>query len=345
MRPPRLLVVSDYSYSAGGIEQFVFEFITRARSSYEVRLLTWDPATLAPEGVHKSYVAFGDLRPALAEFERADVVLLMASHNLRLLAVLTMQVLANRPQPLVTVLHTSGHSSPDIAAAESQSSWLSQVLKRSARVVAVSEDVEASVLPLIEAEPLKLSTIRNGARLTGRGRRETVGRRTTVSFIGRPQEQKGFPIFEKLAYELQGTGLQFHANTVSLPPPSHPGPIDFTYDLDEADLQAFFDRTDLLVAPYIRADGLPLAILEALNCGVPVLGFDSPGVGRLLRENGQIVIPANYGALRQAVCSWARGELLITPPTPGRIAGWDEQIGHYMRLMDGVLSRSAAPVR
>jgi glycosyltransferase involved in cell wall biosynthesis len=338
-------VVSDYSYSAGGVEQFVFEFISRARSIYDLRLLTWDPATLAPDGVPKLYVHYGDLRPAIAEFERADVVLLMASHNLRLLAVLTMQVLADRPQPLVTVLHTSGHSSPDSAAADSQLSWLLQVLKRSARVVAVSEDVEASVLPLIEEEALKVSTIRNGARLSGRGRREIGGRRTTVSFIGRPHEQKGFPLFEKLAYELQGTGLQFQANTVSLPPPSNHSPIDFTYDLDEAGLRAFFDRTDLLVAPYIRADGLPLALLEALNCGVPVVGFDSPGVGRLLRENGQIVIPANYGALREAVSSWARGELLVKPPTQGRIAGWDEQMGHYMRLIEDVFSQSAPPVR
>jgi glycosyltransferase involved in cell wall biosynthesis len=136
--------------------------------------------------------------------------------------------------------------------------------------------------------------------------------------------------------ELAGSGLEFAANTVSLPPPTEIPGVDHSFRLSDTELVDFFGSADLVLAPYLRADGLPLAVLEALNCGVPVLGFGVPGLGDLLQRNGQVVIEPTYGALISAVREWQSGQLNIKEPQAGSVTSWDAQLGRYQALFSAL---------
>ncbi len=323
----RLTVVSDYGYPAGGAEQFVCEFLARARSRFDCTLLTWESSALVPEGfVDLCAPTYGDVRSAWEAMATADVILVVTSFNVRLLAHLAQEFLTSKQTPAVTVVQTSGHSDPGSRSISVQEAWLAGLMA-SSDVIAVSPEV-AQALRKVVPHAGDIFVIENGARLSSHS---VVKRgRATVSFIGRPQPQKGFDLFVRLATQLRSTGLRFMANTVSLNP-AGPGPdIELSTRLSDAELVDFFLRSDLLVVPYRRADGLPLAVLEAINCGVPVVGFDTPGVGALLKRHRQVVVDPTYEALERAVLQWLDGSLPIIPPTPGSVPSWDEQIDKYL---------------
>lgn len=54
--------------------------------------------------------------------------------------------------------------------------------------------------------------------------------------------------------------------------------------LDEASLCAAYSGADLFVIPS-REDNFPNVIIEALACGLPYVGFDTGGVGDMIRED------------------------------------------------------------
>lgn len=330
----KVLVVSDYAWPSGGTEHFVCQLLTRGGARFDMHLLTWHPGVLTPDGFKDvQFVENGDVRPLLAAMGRADVLVVVTSFNVRLLARLAAEYIADSGIPAVVVVQTSGHSDPAAVSVARQDRWLTHLMLSSGATVAVSDAVRHGLEALVgdRGTEVRIETIENAARLTTDERAARERRR--VSFIGRPFAQKGYPLFARLADELSESGLVFRANTVTTEPdPPHPR-IEYSWLLSDVDLLDFFATTDLLIAPYIRADGLPLALLEAINCGVPVLGFDSPAVGPLLRRYHQLVIPANYDALRRALERWARGDLPSPPTRVGGVPGWSEQIAKYLALI------------
>ena len=334
-RPIRLLVVSDYSWAAGGSEQFVFELLTRATRLFECRMLTWQTGPPTPSRLAAQVtIQFGDVRAAWTAMDWADVMVVVTSFNVRMLARLALDHLGARESVAITVVQTSAHSDAEAAATDEQERWLSGLAARSHATVAVSGAVRAALINLLgDVEQVRrVEIVENAARLSTVSRRARERKR--ISFIGRPHAQKGWPVFVRLVHELAGGTLQFAANTVSVAPYYVPDGVEHTMLLGDADLVAFFDATDLLIAPYLHADGLPLALLEAINCGVPIIGFDSPAVAPLLRHHGQAVVAPTYAALRDAVCEWQADRLVLQAPVPGQVNGWDEQIGRLIHLIE-----------
>lgn len=331
----RLLVVSDYAWRTGGVEQFVDAFLGYASRLADCRLLTWDDPVRVPEGFDAvTSVVNGDVRGAWSCLHWADVVMVVTSFNVRLLARLAEEHLRTCHTPAVTVVQTSGHSYPGSSSTNIQEQWLRGLMEASYSTVAVSEAVRSTLERLFgPSRPTPpIVVIENAARLRATAARRG-DRRVRVSFVGRPSEQKGFPLFIRLARELRGTKMDFAANTVSVEPAEHSEGVVYSHLLDDDEMLAFFSETDLLVAPYLHADGLPLALLEAINCGVTVLGFDSPAVAPLLRRHRQAVIPPTYAALRDTVMAWHRGDLTIAAPAPGQVASWDNQFVRYVDLL------------
>lgn len=310
--------------------------LARAANEFDCRLLTWDAETLLPAGFDAvTRARNGDVREAWGCLRWAELVVVVTSFNVRLLARLAEEYLRTQPTPALTVVQTSGHSLPDTAATAQQEGWLRGLMALSHTTVAVSEAVRSALTSLYDgqAAPPRTVVIENAARLRAPAGAMRQRARTNVSFIGRPYAQKGYPLFIRLVDDLAGSGLRFFANTVTMPPPfEHPG-VKHSWLLDDDRLRGFFDTTDLLVAPYLHADGLPLALLEALNCGVPVLGFDSPAVAPLLRRFEQPVIAPDYAVLRNAVESWHSGGRTIRAPAPGLVPSWDEQYARYASLI------------
>ncbi len=335
----KLTVVSDYDYPGGGVEHFVRELLGHARESCECRLVTWTAGCLQPAGFEGlELLQHGDVRQAWAAMEWADLVVVVTSFNVRLLAHLAGEFARVTAKPQITVVQTSGHSDPATAAAQTQERWLVNLLSASRAVVAVSDPVAAALASLLERVPgaPPVEVIENAARLVPK--QEIRRGRSRVSFMGRPFPQKGFDLFLRLAADLQGRGLEFHANTVSVPLDDPPPHVRFSSLLSDSQLVEFFAGTDLLVVPYRRADGLPMAVLEALNCGVPVLGLDSPAVSELLRRHHQPVIPHSYDAMRDAVLNWQAGRLEVVGSVPGQVVGWARQVERYLQLARSVVA-------
>jgi glycosyltransferase involved in cell wall biosynthesis len=330
----RVLVISDYGWVTGGTEEFVNALLVSAGRRHQVELLTWaDSRAPRPSSAEVVGVESGDVLAVWSAVARADVVVVVTSFNMRLLARAAVEILARDSTPVVTILQTSAHSSPASLAARRQRAWLVELISASEVVVGVSDAVMDGLQELADemTDPPPLVLIENGARLLdrtvkGRGRRR-------VLYIGRPTDSKGYPSFLKLVGELRGRDLEFLANTVSVPPSVTDPDIQYSRCLSDGELLALFAEVDLVVAPYWRADGLPLALLEAINCGVPVIGFDSPAVGPLLRSHRQPVVDCDSGALVRVVRAWSRGRLPIEAPRPGGVPALLDQAERHVDLI------------
>lgn len=337
----RIAIFSDYAYPAGGTEQFVLEMIQRAQANHEVRLISWSDEAIVPKGFSAiTTPECGDVREIWDVADWAEAILVVTSFNVRLLARFAADYLILRSKPSIAVVQTSAHSRESETQAL-QEVWLRRLLGACHATVAVSSAVRDALSP-IAPDPRKLHVIENASRLSAR-RSTRTQTWSNVSFVGRPEPQKGFHHFLRLADEPGFRNMTFRANTVSMPPREIRDNVAFTWQLNEEEMIEFFDRTDLLVAPYTHADGLPLALLEALACGVPVVGFDSPAVTPLLVRHGQTVVPQEYSALREFVHGWALRQETDESKFGPVVQSWDDQYAKYESLLAHISGRAPAP--
>lgn len=68
------------------------------------------------------------------------------------------------------------------------------------------------------------------------------------------------------------------------------------------DIMHFMGKAEMLVMPSLR-EGMPLSLLEALGCGLPVVGTSVGGLSELIEDgvNGRLVTPNDSHALAQAL--------------------------------------------
>lgn len=82
--------------------------------------------------------------------------------------------------------------------------------------------------------------------------------------------------------------------------------VEFLGPVKSAEMPAFFDSLDLLVAPSLCAENHPIVILEATARGTPVIGSDHGGVAELLDPRSQFRA-GDAGALAERLRAWAGG--------------------------------------
>jgi alpha-maltose-1-phosphate synthase len=73
-------------------------------------------------------------------------------------------------------------------------------------------------------------------------------------------------------------------------PASHLTNIIFTDYLTETEQRVLYHLADLLLFPSL-ADTLPLTILEAMACGLPVIAYDTGGISFQLAEQAGVIVP------------------------------------------------------
>lgn len=346
MRVIKVLIVSDYAYPAGGIEVFIDEIVNATNTIIMYRILTWHPSEdtkprreLAP--THR--VNCGDIAGAWAELDWADLIFFQSSWNIRLLGALVRDYCKETKKHLVTVVHTTSNSNTDLCSDKYQRTLFSEIVKISSVVVCVSYDVLSSLRSLnidLEKERTKYQVIENATRFNFAITR--VKGRRVVSFVGRPTHAKGIDIFLNAVSRLADTDLMFKLNTVSLPPPDEARSlrniIEVSYLLSNDEMIDFYESTDLLIVPYRNSDGLPLTILEALSCGVPIVGFDSLGVSSILNRYKQMVLKSQCPSeLVKMIKSWSDGKISIAAPVPHTIPTWEQQAKKYIELFKDVL--------
>lgn len=345
MRKIKVLVMSDYAYPSGGIEVFIDEIISATNTLIEYRLLTWTPSTgteARAELVPTYRINCGDISGAWKEMDWADIIFFQTSWNVRLLATLLRDYCNTTNKHLVTVIHTTSNSNTALSASKYQASLLNEIINISNVVVGVSKDVISSLLSSNAITGCReYKVIENATRFHSENQKPKG--KKTIAFVGRPTNAKGIDVFFGIVESLADTNLKFKLNTVSLPPPDEANKfsniIETSYLLSDKELIKFYESTDLLLIPYRHSDGLPLTILEALSCGVPIIGLESMGVSDILNRHGQMVVKSDdVLEISKIIRDWANGVILIEPPNQTDIPTWSEQAEKYTEIFKGIIN-------
>ena len=119
------------------------------------------------------------------------------------------------------------------------------------------------------------------------------------------------------------------------------GKVDFVGSVGRVEVAELLSKSSIFVFPSLR-EGLPLSVLEAMACGVPVVGSDIPGVNDVVThgENGFLVLPKDSKGLAESVLA-----LLDDDELRRRFGeearkvmvddyGWDDVLGKIEKIYD-----------
>jgi glycosyltransferase involved in cell wall biosynthesis len=115
-------------------------------------------------------------------------------------------------------------------------------------------------------------------------------------------------------------------------------PVDFAgYLSAPADVAAFLRSIDVFVMPS-RWEGLPNALLEALECGANVVATDVPGMAEAAAGSAILVPPDEPALLADAVC-----RSLDTPKRrTASVDSFDEVAANHLVVFERAYRRRAA---
>ena len=150
--------------------------------------------------------------------------------------------------------------------------------------------------------PGRVHVVENGVPLP---ERPAEGSGTRVAFVGRLSEEKGPDTFVELAarfpglqFDMFGDGAMRERIDPMIGSVTHRGAVP--------SMAPYWSDIGLLVMPS-RAEGLPMAALEAMAHGIPVAAFDVGALGKLTAsDRGWCVAPGDADALANAIDLWSR---------------------------------------
>ena len=187
------------------------------------------------------------------------------------------------------------------------------VLTRAAAVTTMNVDMRRRLLelgaPAGQTLVLPMGADVDGVRATGAGVVRCPGR---VLFVGRLVEKKGLAVLlEALRSVPVGWSLDVVGDgplRAGLEARAAGLPVRFLGQLTKDDLARAYAGCDLLVAPSVPAasgdqDGLPVALLEAMSAGCPVVASRIAGIDEAVvdGETGLLVPPGDAAALAAAL--------------------------------------------
>jgi glycosyltransferase involved in cell wall biosynthesis len=188
--------------------------------------------------------------------------------------------------------------------------YIASVFRRSSLVLALSEEWRASLLSICPRA--RVEVLSNAVPLPKLDRRPSAAQAQTVLFMGRLGQRKGVfdlvkafarvaPRFPLARLVCAGDGeideVKRLSQTLGMAERvTCPG------WLDTARTQALLASASIFVLPSY-AEGLPMALLEAMSWGLPVIASPVGGIPQVVRQddNGLLVDPGDVDALSAAL--------------------------------------------
>ncbi|MEM2280859.1 MAG: glycosyltransferase family 4 protein [Candidatus Bathyarchaeia archaeon] len=82
--------------------------------------------------------------------------------------------------------------------------------------------------------------------------------------------------------------------------------------IPDSDLPLYYNASDVFVLPSKSGEGLPLVLLEAMACGLPVIATNVGGIPEIVNQNcGKIVPPNDALALAKKVLEFSYGKIPV----------------------------------
>jgi len=187
------------------------------------------------------------------------------------------------PSPVVGVMH--------------RALYRATVVRR--LIIAVAPHVRSAVLRL-GARPDLVEIVPNGVDADALEQIAVSAPRHVdprVGMLARFDPQKGINVFLEAAAELRDSGAAFVLGASGRAYPEHErdvraeaGGLDVEV-VDPGDRGApFLSRLDIVVVPSLRAEGLPLTLLEAMALGKAVVASDVQGIGSIAGLTDAVVL-------------------------------------------------------
>jgi len=343
----KILIVTDYSYPAGGIEVFLDEIIQNSNSfKFEYKILTWQPSSgTAPRAttVDTIRIECGQMEAAMDCLDWSDLVFYQASWNIRAFSIILLELIQLKNKPLVSVFHTSESSSEVCKHTKEMTFIVSKIVNKSDSLIAVSDTVALSLKKEFPSDCDKLIVIPNAPRFADVKSRKG---KSNIGFIGRPFFAKGYDIMQEVMMNLEAFDFNFLINTVSLPAPNgtefDKNGVEYSFLLSDEELKKWYQQIDLLVVPYRKADGLSLAVLEAISCGVDVISTPSKSLKDLIGETHNNLIQSFCAReISQSILAWRAGDLdLSTSNIVLPSKNWSEVSRRYEEVFINAIRKS-----
>lgn len=132
-------------------------------------------------------------------------------------------------------------------------------------------------------------------------------------YVGRLAAEKGVPVLLKSLIDLKNEGYEFHLTLLG----DGPERASLESEVDKHGLtgMVFFGgfasqetvretllASDVFILPSF-AEGVPVSLMEAMACGIPVIGTNVGGVTELIEHgvSGMVVAPSDEQALKSAI--------------------------------------------
>lgn len=323
LRPTIVQIAGYYPPNLGGMERVAQELSEElARRSYDVRVLTSNvnqpkhPEPDAPnlritrlrafEFAHTPF-AFGII-PALLRVPKHSILHLHLAQALY--PECTFLVAKLRRMPYVVHFHLDLQPSGPFGKlfVPYKAIVISAVIKHANAVIVFSTDQQNFIHQTYGVPKKNIVIIPNGVGSEYFMDRSGQSKQAEASllYVGRISQQKRVHILTEamgLLHEparlvVVGDGDE-RAQVEASIPDSLKARITFTGRLSPKKTLAYFRKADVFVMAS-RIEGMPLAILEAMASGLPIVGADVPGIKELVSDVGVLV--HNPSAKTFAVC-------------------------------------------
>jgi glycosyltransferase involved in cell wall biosynthesis len=265
-----------------------------------------------------------DLRAGwrLAALVRSEKFDLIHTHTPR--AALVGQI-ASRLTGVPMVHHVHGHTATEIG--NDWRAWLNAKAEKMslarARAVIVVSPTAARYITAWGVPESRVHYVSNGVPArNGLVARATPREKWTLGCVALFRPRKGLEILLDALARLHHAGLPVRLRLIGgfETPQYQEQAVRLAQDLNvtklidwrgfQKNIDAELDATDLLILPSVLAEGMPMAVLEALAAGVPPIGSRVDGISDCIRHghDGLLVEPGNAAALADAITSVLEGE-------------------------------------